>query len=244
MALYRPPRRSKQRRSFDAQARLLSGLRDGTAGPPTDIFRTFANFGPGGDSGSFFPKLTRERMWIGLTGVTAATVGPLKSFQFPKNARMVMLVAGGGGAGGGGGRTGATATNKTGGGGGGSGGITRLLIAARFLPSIIFFSPGNGGRAGAANGAGQSATSSFICDSGVIQFGFHHLLRKHRRHERRSGRDNHSGGGWSRRDDPQRQVAYRPRNLLYQDGASGWCRWCGYTDQRRVGDMGRQRDVQ
>lgn len=85
-----------------------------------------------------------------------------QTWDKPKGASMVMMIAisGGGGGGGGFSRTAGSA-----GGGGGSGacsGIARFICPAIFLPQTMYVQVGAGGQGGAAGANGGAGTHSFI----------------------------------------------------------------------------------
>ena len=161
MSLLHIPRRGQGRRAIEREAKLQRALRSPVvhhalsqcwqrqSNPTTPGEHLFNQWylpffgidpiralGPGGERGVASPSLVTEYFLAGGPS-EVENPGP-NNYVIPKNARMVMIVTGGSGACGGPGRTGATSTNKCGGGGGGSSGITALLIAARFLPAILY----------------------------------------------------------------------------------------------------------
>lgn len=86
-----------------------------------------------------------------------------QSWYKPKGASMIAMITIAGGGGGAGGASGAPGT--TGGGGGACSGITRFIIPADFLPSVLYVQVGDGGQGGAGNAAGGAGTNSYILTS-------------------------------------------------------------------------------
>lgn len=166
------PRRSAQRRSLEHERKIWCGLKEGSIAPgelsplfdffafPSDEHhrRCFAT-GPGAETGMFNPKGTKERVFVAESPASGSNQC-FQSWQIPRNASMVMLIAGGSGAGGGAGLQAATGTAKGGGAGGGSGGTARLFIPRRFLPSTIYFNVAQGGLGGVSSG-GTGSNGSF-----------------------------------------------------------------------------------
>jgi len=77
----------------------------------------------------------------------------------PRGVSMLYLIAIGGGSGGGGGYSGASTSSRGGGAGGASGGMTRLLIPAMMVPSMLFIQVGAGGVGGAGGAPGAAGAS-------------------------------------------------------------------------------------
>ena len=111
-----------------------------------------------GDNGRFNPQRGRDVLFVGKQPLGASY---WDSFEIPKNATMVSLLAVGAGGGGTAGYTSGLAATGGGGGGGGSGSVARLIIPARFLPRTLFIYchiGGVGGPTSASVGGAGDAT--------------------------------------------------------------------------------------
>ena len=103
--------------------------------------------------------LPRTEMFLGSSPQLANnTTNGWIAWARPVDASKLTLICIGAGAGGGGGLSGgAPLTRREGGAGGGSGAISRLTIAAKLLPSILYLFAGQGGLGGVA-GVGTGGT--------------------------------------------------------------------------------------
>lgn len=86
-----------------------------------------------------------------------------QTWNRPKGAKMINMVAVSGGGGGGGGFTGISTADRAGGGGGGCSGITRLLLPAFMVPDILYVQVGIGGLGvGSGGGTAGSGGLSYV----------------------------------------------------------------------------------
>lgn len=86
-----------------------------------------------------------------------------QTWNKPRGASSVFMMAIGSGGGGGGGFSGAAGTLRGGGGGGGASGISRLLSVAALLPDSLYVFVPYGGAGGTAGNAGSNGANSEIC---------------------------------------------------------------------------------
>lgn len=109
-----------------------------------------------------------------------------QAFHRKKGVKFYTFICIGGGGAGGNGFSGSAGTARGGGGGGGTGAISRLRIAAHFLPDTLYMNPGKGGIVGGT--ATGEISAIFLTDrAGAMNQPYNILLR--------SGAANAGAGG-------------------------------------------------